>query len=114
MFSGAFRSPLHPSINREKVIMLKRSLITCFALSLCLGFSVAPVSAEKNEWKCVADGIVDFRFSGGKYAYIHLSSYSRGDDYFVKFNETKTVAKGTTGDGTPFTCFLKGKSSQQK
>ena len=94
--------------------MLKRSLITCFALSLCLGFSVAPVSAKKNEWKCVADGIEDFRFSGGKYAYIHLSSYSSGGDYFVKFNETKTVAKGTTGDGTPFTCSLKGKSAQQK
>ena len=98
--------------------MLKRSLITCFALSLCLGFSVAPVesrpSNKKNEWKCVADGIKNFRFSGGKYAYIHLSSYSSGDRYFVKFNKTKTVAKGTTGDGTPFTCSLKGKSARKK
>jgi hypothetical protein len=94
--------------------MLKSSLIICLGLSLFLAFSVGPVSAEKNEWKCDADDIEDFNFNGGDYAYIHLSSYSSGDDYSVTFNETKTVATGTTGDGTPFTCSLQNISAPKK
>ena len=77
-------------------------------LALILGFLVNPVSAKEGDWKCVAEDLENFTFDGGDTAMIHLSSYSSGGDYDVKFNPSKTVAKGETGDSTPFTCTLEG------
>jgi hypothetical protein len=81
---------------------------------LILGFLLTPVSAKENDWICVAEDLEDFTFDGGDTAYIHLSSYSSGNDYDVEYNETKTVAKGETGDETPFVCTLQNAKAPSK
>jgi len=88
--------------------MLKLIPTIFLGLALILGFQVNPVSAKEGDWKCVAEDLENFSFDGGDTAMIHLSSYSSGGDYDVEFNASKTVAKGETGDATPFTCSLKG------
>ena len=86
--------------------MIKIPLTSGLGLFLLLGFLVNPVWAKEGKWKCDASDISTYSFNGGNSAYIHLMSYSSGNYYRVKFNETKTEAKGKTGDGTPFICTL--------
>ncbi len=56
------------------------------------------------KWKCEANEIANYEYNGESTAYIHLGSYSCGNDYSVTLNADKTIAKGTTGDNTPFIC----------
>lgn len=65
-----------------------------------------PNKAPKK-WVCEADGLANFRYSGGDWAYIHLSSYSYGHEYRVKKNEVGDIARGVTQDTTPFVCTNK-------
>ena len=62
----------------------------------------APTVPKK--WKCKADNLVSGNYSGGKYAFIHLSPYHYGGSYAATVNGD--VATGTTKDGTPFECRL--------
>ena len=86
-----------------------QKLMTPLLLSifvLFIAFLDNPLSAKEVKWKCVADGLENFEFDGGNTAYIHLESYNSGNNYYVEFNASKTVATGKTGDGTPFTCSI--------
>lgn len=58
---------------------------------------------KKSDWECKAKGLANARYDGGKYAYIHLSSYSSGGNYSVATAGANKVA-GKTQDGTPFEC----------
>lgn len=82
--------------------MKKTSLIS--ALLFVLLLSGCATTKDGATWKCTANGLVDSMYSGGDYAYIHLQGFSKGGDYKVQLNNQKTVATGTTANGTPFTC----------
>lgn len=58
--------------------------------------------AVEKKWVCTADGLASFRYSGGDWAYIHLSPYPNGGSYPA--TKTGSIATGKTKDGTPFTC----------
>ncbi len=59
---------------------------------------------ESAAWKCTADGLVTFRYTGGDWAYIHLQAFSTGGNYKVTLNELGNEAKGMTANRTPFVC----------
>jgi hypothetical protein len=82
--------------------MKKTTLVS--ALLLMLFLTGCATTGDRSTWKCTADGLVDSMYSGGDYAYIHLQGFSKGGDYKVQLNDQKTVATGTTANGTPFTC----------
>lgn len=50
--------------------------------------------------------MVNGSYDGGNSAYIHLEGFSSGGNYPVTLNSSRTVATGTTANGTKFTCKL--------
>lgn len=65
---------------------------------------VAGNDKEASAWQCEAEGLVNARYNGSDYAYVHLQGYSRGENYKVSMNSAGTKATGKTGNGTPFSC----------
>lgn len=92
--------------------MLKFQMRIISILGLVIVTLSSAVAGEDAKWVCTAEGLASFSYDGSSSAYIHLESYNSGDSYSVTVNETKTVAKGTTGDGTPFTCTKQKTSSK--
>ncbi|MEP9352006.1 hypothetical protein ABLE93_00255 [Xanthobacter sp. KR7-65] len=74
-----------------------------------LGAAVSTSAAwaqTKKSWKCSAPSMVNSSYDGGSSAYIHLEGFSSGGNYPVTLNSSRTVANGTTANGTKFTCKL--------
>lgn len=61
-------------------------------------------TGDGASWKCSANGLVNSGYDGSDWAMIHLQGYPNGGNYKVTKNAQGTEAKGTTKDGTPFTC----------
>ena len=83
--------------------------IIIISSALVLGLSACQTTKNttNSNWKCSANGLVDFSYSGGDTANIHLQGYSRGGDYPVTFNQSKTQVTGVTGNSTDFVCDKK-------
>ncbi len=78
-----------------------------FARSLFVtaGFVIASLvlpTPAQAAWACSAPGMISGSYDGGSSAYIHLQGFNSGGNYSVSRNGT--TAKGTTANGTPFTC----------
>ena len=90
--------------NRVTLSVVATALVFSCTMTANVTLYSAETSIIKNGWQCTADGLAEADFNGGQTARIRLAGYRRGSDYPVTFNADKTEAKGTTGDGTPFTC----------
>ncbi len=78
------------------------SLAGCVATAPVGQSAPSSVQVVKKQWTCEASNLKASNYSGGAYAYVHLSSYSSGGSYpVVKEGSTAT---GTTADGTKFVC----------
>lgn len=62
---------------------------------------------DVDNWTCDAKGIVNYRYDGSDYAYIHLSGYTKGNRYKVTKSADGNYSEGKTGDGTRFSCLYK-------
>jgi len=80
---------------------MKRRLIVTLGAGLALA---ACQTTSGPTWTCSAKNLVDANYSGGSTAYVHLSGFSRGNNYSVTKSADGKTATGTTGNGTPFTC----------
>ena len=74
---------------------------------VAVGCNTTGSAKPKGSWVCSAKGLQNYSYSGGSHANIHLRGYSRGGNYKVILNKSKTVARGVTGDSTPFRCIKK-------
>lgn len=81
------------------------SRLVVFAVAVAVG-GVSAVAAETaaGTWTCTAPGLVSASYDGGAAAYVHLVGFAYGGTYAVTLNAKKTVATGTTANGTRFTC----------
>lgn len=91
---------LHKGFAMKKIKLVLAVMSAATLISGCNSSSVR----DDSSWECTAKGLVNSHYTGSSHAMIHLSGYSSGGSYQVTLNEQKTVASGTTKDGTPFTC----------
>ena len=89
--------------DRVALSVVAALLIICVTMTANVTSS-AETSITNNGWKCSAEDLAEADFNGGDSARIRLAGFRRGTLYRVTFNADKTEAKGTTGNGTPFTC----------
>lgn len=76
------------------------------ALPLVIGASIAADPAAAASWECSAKNLVNYRYTGGNSAMIHLSPYPSGGTYRVtRVSDVKVTGK--TKNGTVFTCVRK-------
>lgn len=79
--------------------------ISAIAIGMISGFGMTVPAAAEN-WVCSAKNLVNYQYTGGSRAMIHLSPYNSGGSYKVtKVSDAKVTGK--TKDGTPFTCIKK-------
>lgn len=81
------------TITNSLVILTTLLLVAC-----------ATSGDSKESWKCEAQNMGNYHYTGGDTAMIRLSQFSTGDRYKVTKNPEGTVATGTTANGTPFKC----------
>ena len=71
---------------------------------IAIAIAGCATTGDGASWKCSAKGLVNSYYTGSDSAMIHLQAYSSGGHYTVTKNAQGTEAKGTTANGTPFTC----------
>jgi len=79
--------------------------LTISTAALTLALAGCASNPSSPAWRCEASGLVNSHYTGGEYAMVHLSGFSSGGQYKVQMNAEKTVASGSTANGTPFKCF---------
>lgn len=81
-------------------------LMPLLAVALVSCQSAPQKTANAGGWECTAKNLQSGSYTGGDYAYIHLSAYNNGGNYKVDKVSSNEVV-GTTKDNTPFRCVLK-------
>ena len=74
----------------------------CVATAPVVVGSPSSPSETQKKWACQAPNLVTANYTGGGYAYVHLSGFTTGGNYPVVKNGS--IATGTTANGTKFTC----------
>ena len=85
---------------------MRKTCMVAVILSACVFSNSATAASEAWTCSAPANRMNAYEYNGGDTAYINLKEYRSGHHYAVQKLSPKKV-RGTTADGTVFTCDLK-------